>query len=195
MIFRDKNTIQKSSRQFSSTIGPAEQGFTLIELLVVISIIGVLSSVVLTSLNSARSKARDSKRVQDKRQMILALNLYYDTNLAWPPPATGGACVGPATENCWSGSFNGSAAFVAALTPYISSFPNNGAQSGNVGYNRMVYIADAASGWLSAGPPASPAGAYLIWMQENPIPATLCPSSYTGHWDTYYYCYEHLGAP
>jgi len=54
------------------------KGFTLIELLVVIAIIGLLSSVVLASLNSARSKARDAKRVSDLRAVALALNLYYD---------------------------------------------------------------------------------------------------------------------
>jgi prepilin-type N-terminal cleavage/methylation domain-containing protein len=56
------------------------RGFTLIELLVVIAIIGILSSVVVASLNSARKKARDARRVDEVKQIQLALDLYYDAN-------------------------------------------------------------------------------------------------------------------
>ena len=54
------------------------RGFTLIELLVVIAIIGILSSVVLASLNTARQKARDAQRISDLRQIQLGLEFYYD---------------------------------------------------------------------------------------------------------------------
>lgn len=57
-----------------------QKGFTLIELLVVIAIIGILSSVVVASLNSARQKARDARRVDDVKQLQLALDLYFDAN-------------------------------------------------------------------------------------------------------------------
>lgn len=61
-----------------------DRGFTLIELLVVIAIIGILSSVVLASLNSARQKGRDARRVSDIKQLQLALELYYDANGTYP---------------------------------------------------------------------------------------------------------------
>lgn len=60
------------------------KGFTLIELLVVIAIIGILSSVVLASLNSARQKSRDARRVADVGQLRLALELYFDSIRDYP---------------------------------------------------------------------------------------------------------------
>ena len=56
------------------------RGFTLIELLVVIAIIGLLASVILANLNSARANARDARRKADFLQLANAINLYYDTN-------------------------------------------------------------------------------------------------------------------
>ncbi len=63
------------------------RGFTLIELLVVIAIIGILASVVLASLNSARVKGRDARRISDVKQIQLALELYYDKNQTYPTAA------------------------------------------------------------------------------------------------------------
>lgn len=60
------------------------KGFTLIELLVVISIIGLLSSLAVVSLNSARVKARDALRKADMAQMRTALGLYYFDNDSYP---------------------------------------------------------------------------------------------------------------
>src|SRR5450830_1532342 len=53
-----------------------KKGFTLIELLVVVAIISVLASVVLTSLNSARQKSRDTIRVQDMKTIYTMLVQY-----------------------------------------------------------------------------------------------------------------------
>ena len=61
-----------------------KEGFTLIELLVVIAIVGVLASVILASLNSARGKAHDARRVSDFKNMNLAMQLYYDKYGRYP---------------------------------------------------------------------------------------------------------------
>jgi len=67
-----------------------QKGFTLIELLVVISIIGLLASVVLVALNSARTKARDAKRVADLQQIAKAAELFYDSQNKYPYATPGG---------------------------------------------------------------------------------------------------------
>lgn len=52
------------------------KGFTLIELLVVISIIGVLSTIVLSSLSSARESARVSRVLAEMKALETASALY-----------------------------------------------------------------------------------------------------------------------
>lgn len=64
-----------------------KKGFTLIELLVVIAIIGLLSTLAVVALGSARERARDSRRLSDLKQLQTALEMY-NTNANAYPTAT-----------------------------------------------------------------------------------------------------------
>jgi len=80
-------TVGQASNKLQAKSSPpycAKKAFTLIELLVVIAIIGILSSVVVTSLSTARVKSRDSRRVADMKQVQIALELYYDEFGVYP---------------------------------------------------------------------------------------------------------------
>ena len=78
LTFYRKNKAGPSFTQHHFSPYKNGAGFTLIELLVVIAIIGILASVVLASLNNARRKSRDARRITDLKQIGLALQLYYD---------------------------------------------------------------------------------------------------------------------
>jgi len=75
-----------------------KKGFTLIELLVVVAIMGLLASLAIVSLNTARARARDARRVADVKQIQTALELYYMDNYKYPAePISGeieGLCLG-----------------------------------------------------------------------------------------------------
>jgi len=97
-----------------------QKGFTLIELLVVIAIIGLLASIVIVSLNTARAKARSAKRVADMKAIQTALEMFYDTNNSYPNPGWGwrSEC------NCWGG-FSANNVIPGLVPTYMSVFPSD----------------------------------------------------------------------
>lgn len=101
-----------------------KSGFTLVELLVVIAIISLLSSVVLTSLNSARAKARDAKRKADLKELATALNLFYDKYGYYPRESADHS----------NGVVGEGAGIDTLLEPFISSVPHDPSGPGNSTY-------------------------------------------------------------
>lgn len=90
----------------------AKKGFTLIELLVVIAIIGILSAVVLTSLNAARVKARDARVKAEMSSLRASMEVYYDSHNGY----------GTATNDCTAGGFADASSYIEDLTT-ISEAP------------------------------------------------------------------------
>ena len=95
-----------------------QRAFSLIELLVVISIIALLSSVVLSSLNVARSKARDARRLSDMKQVQTALELYKSTYDTYPNMDG----TGIRQNSCFDNGNGGTAVgqWERALTPLVT---------------------------------------------------------------------------
>ena len=75
------------------------RGFTLIELLVVIAIIGLLATIAVVSLNTARSKSKNTKIVADIKQVQNALELFYSDNMSYPSSVTFGGTTNIATNS------------------------------------------------------------------------------------------------
>src|SRR5690349_2724010 len=92
-----------------------QAGFTLIEILIIVGIIALLSSVLITSLNQARIKSRDTKRKGDLNQLVKALELYYNGNSGYP--STSGVWWA-ATGGCGGAhGYSGATGYIPGLAP------------------------------------------------------------------------------
>jgi len=117
----------------------SRKGFTLIELLVVIAIIGILSSVILTSLTSARKKGRDARRLEDLKSIANNIAIAHNGT---SPSSLG--CTTALATSCSAANLN------------LSAFTDPGVASGAAAcaYNATAvcnYVIGKASTNLAAG--------------------------------------------
>ncbi len=112
--------------RWRNTSRSAAKGFTLIELLVVIAIIGILSAVILSSLNVARERARNASYAVQIKEYQKALALYHTANGTYPGGTSTWACIGTGFQDgtCWNNvNFNENSSasndFRTALASYI----------------------------------------------------------------------------
>ena len=112
------------------------QGFTLIELLVVIAIIGILASVVLASLNSARQKGADAAAKANLSNMRAAAELFYDDE---SPHTYDTFCAGTTATNAMSAAADAQGATYTA--------------GDTIGANATTVVChDATAGWAAQSP-------------------------------------------
>ncbi len=157
-------------------------GFTLIELLTVIAIIALLAAIILASLNTARSRSRDAKRVADLKSIELALSLYYNDNGQYPSILSQLAPTYISTIP---------ADPLGAPAVYVYAGTANAAGGTCSGYHLGATLEQQGASALSSASQSS-AGAYCTNNNQNSLPdfigstATYCPNSGV----TSGYCYD-----
>lgn len=143
------------------SLNEKNRGFTLIELLVVVAIIGILTSLVFTSVVESRTRAKNSKRNEIARQYVSSFELYRNTNNNTLPTSTGLDCLGYADGVSCGGTATGDATLNNAIDDYYPSMPTD-----------SDYVVQGISGIMYSS--ASPA--YLMWFMDEPAD---CPHGAT----------------
>jgi prepilin-type N-terminal cleavage/methylation domain-containing protein len=136
------------------------KGFTLIELLVVIAIIGILSSVVLASLSTARNKGADATVKANLSNARAQAENFYDSAT---PNSYAGVCTNTTTGimNMLTGAQNASGA--ASINTTLGT-------AGTVG--TVVTCHDSATGW-AAQAPLKAAGTNMMFCVDSTGTSTV----------------------
>jgi prepilin-type N-terminal cleavage/methylation domain-containing protein len=144
-----------------------KKGFTLIELLVVISIIALLSTLAVVSLNNARAKGRDAKRVSDIKQVQTALELRYADTTTYPTSVAGVDLGSAAAAKCldtdgWSEADAGTAGDSTTCDPtiYMGQVPED------TGSSTEEYVYTSAAGTTYS----------IAFSIEGPVGSLTCSS-------------------
>ncbi|CAN5745213.1 hypothetical protein BH11PAT2_BH11PAT2_01020 [soil metagenome] len=127
----------------------SSRGFTLIELLVVIAIIGILSSVVLASLNTARSKGVDASIKSNLTNARAQAELFYDSN---GTSYYSNVCTNTTVGGVKSIYTN---VVAAADSGGYPTFSRNA-----IGTGSIVVCNDTAAGWAAQAPLKGTSGTY-----------------------------------
>ena len=138
-----------------------DKGFSLIELLIVIAIIGILSAVVLSSLGTAREKARDARRLSEIKDMTKLLIVESDTGDVALVGCTAAdalttLCTGPGSVSSFvnytdpSGSVTACTDASTEACAYSISTEAGLAGAGTEDFQICFYLENGAGG-LSAG--------------------------------------------
>ena len=128
------------------------RGFTLIELLVVIAIIGLLSSVVLASLNTARGKGADASIKTNLKSLQSQAELIFDSN---SPPSYDKVCTGTIDTTITNQIANAksAAAITAATNATLATAGSNTTATCHAAADNSAYAmevplkTDASKGW------------------------------------------------
>lgn len=163
-----------------------KSGFTLIELLVVIAVIGILSAVVTSTLQSARIKARNAERLQAVDQINKAMEIYSTASGLNRLPAvldpvggdgynTSWYCLGAVdTTTCAGTTLFDTGLNTAVKSGFTGEIPQNKlTMTGNDSWYRYVSANSTAGTFFTNGTgglcdaTTCPPGAYIIWAMEK----------------------------